>query len=98
MSCCSRMRMRLSRCCSARLAGCGTWSRRSNYRVTIFGSARARPGVYPYDEVKRLAAELTTLGCDIITGGGPGLMQAANEGAMSVSADAPRHSIGVRVE
>ena len=73
-------------------------TQRANYRVTIFGSARARPGVFPYDEVKRLAAELTTLGCDIITGGGPGLMQAANEGAMSVGADAPGRSIGVRVE
>jgi uncharacterized protein (TIGR00730 family) len=73
-------------------------TQRANYRVTIFGSARARPGVYPYDEVKRLAAELTGLGCDIITGGGPGLMQAANEGAMAAGAEAPGRSIGVRVE
>jgi len=73
-------------------------TQRSNYRVTIFGSARARPGVFPYDEVKRLAAELTTLGCDIITGGGPGLMQAANEGAVSVGSDAPGRSTGIRVE
>src|SRR3954471_10656463 len=73
-------------------------TRRANYRVTIFGSARTRPGVYPYDEVKRLAAELTALGCDIITGGGPGLMQAANEGSMSVGADAAGRSIGIRVE
>ena len=73
-------------------------SQRSNYRVTIFGSARARPGVYPYDEVKRLAAELTNLGCDIITGGGPGLMQAANEGAMSAGSGAPGRSTGIRVE
>jgi hypothetical protein len=73
-------------------------TQRANYRVTIFGSARARPGVFPYDEVKRLAAELTTLGCDIITGGGPGLMQAANEGAMSVGAAATGRSVGVRVE
>jgi uncharacterized protein (TIGR00730 family) len=73
-------------------------TQRANYRVTIFGSARARPGMYPYDEVKRLAAELTTLGCDIITGGGPGLMQAANEGAMSVIGVAPARSVGVRVE
>jgi uncharacterized protein (TIGR00730 family) len=76
-----------------------TWLRRSqrpNYRVSIFGSARAAPGVYPYDEVKRLAAELTLLGCDIITGGGPGLMQAANEGAISVGARG--RSVGVRVE
>src|SRR5215470_13621386 len=56
-------------------------SRRERYRVTIFGSARVRPGMYGYDEVKRLATALAELGCDIVTGGGPGLMQAANEGA-----------------
>jgi uncharacterized protein (TIGR00730 family) len=73
-------------------------SRRANYRVSIFGSARAAPGVYPYDEVKRLAEELTLMGCDIITGGGPGLMQAANEGAISAGPGAPGRSVGVRVE
>ena len=31
--------------------------------------------------MKRMCAELSALGCDIVTGGGPGLMQAANEGA-----------------
>jgi len=71
-------------------------SRRERYRVTIFGSARARPGTFGYDEVRRFAAALAEMGCDIITGGGPGLMQAANEGAAS----APEHarSIGIRVE
>src|SRR5271170_3907363 len=56
-------------------------SKRERYRVTIFGSARAKPGTFVYDEVKRVAAALAEMGCDIITGGGPGLMQAANEGA-----------------
>ena len=56
-------------------------SRRERYRVTIFGSARARPGTFAYEETKRAAAALAEMGCDIITGGGPGLMQAANEGA-----------------
>src|SRR6187431_1430581 len=56
-------------------------SRSERYRVTIFGSARARPGTFGYEETKRTAAALTEMGCDIITGGGPGLMQAANEGA-----------------
>jgi predicted Rossmann-fold nucleotide-binding protein len=56
-------------------------SRRERYRVTIFGSARARPGSPPYEETKRTAAALAEMGCDIITGGGQGLMQAANEGA-----------------
>jgi hypothetical protein len=56
-------------------------SRRDRYRVTIFGSARARPGSFAYLETRRAAAALAEMGCDIITGGGPGLMQAANEGA-----------------
>jgi hypothetical protein len=54
---------------------------RQNYRVTIFGSARLRPGSFAYESVKKLAGELTKMGCDIISGGGPGIMQAANEGA-----------------
>src|SRR5262245_46775334 len=58
-------------------------SRRDHYRVTIFGSVRVQAGTFGYEETKRAAA---TLGCDIITGGGPGLMQAANEGAASAPA------------
>src|SRR5499427_5719854 len=69
-------------------------SRRDRYRVTIFGSARLQPGSFGYEETKRAAAALADMDCDIITGGGPGLMQAANEGASS------RHtqSLGIRVE
>jgi uncharacterized protein (TIGR00730 family) len=69
---------------------------RQNYRVTIFGSARLKPGTAAYDGVKKLAAELTSMGCDILTGGGPGLMQAANEGAHSVCPGG-RHSIGINI-
>jgi hypothetical protein len=71
-------------------------SRRERYRVTIFGSARAKPGTFAYEETKRLAAALAEMGCDIITGGGPGLMQAANEGAASTPERA--RSIGIRVD
>ena len=73
-------------------------SRRQRYRVTIFGSARTDPDHWVYAAVRDLAAELTRLGCDIVTGGGPGLMQAANEGAMRAGADDDRASIGIRVE
>jgi len=73
-------------------------SKRERYRVTIFGSARAKPGTFVYDEVKRVAAALADMGCDIITGGGPGLMQAANEGAASVNAPERDRSVGIRVE
>jgi hypothetical protein len=71
---------------------------RQNYRVTIFGSARLKPGSIVYDQVKQLAAELTEMGCDIISGGGPGLMQAANEGALSVAPQPGKRSVGIRVE
>jgi uncharacterized protein (TIGR00730 family) len=73
-------------------------SRRERYRVTIFGSARAQPGTYVYDEVKRVAAALAEMGCDIITGGGPGLMQAANEGAAAANAPERNRSVGIRVD
>jgi len=71
---------------------------RQNYRVTIFGSARIKSGSVAYENVKQLAAELTRMGCDIMSGGGPGLMQAANEGALSVDAEALHRSVGIRVE
>ena len=47
-------------------------SRQARYRVTIFGSARVQPGTFGYEETKRVAAALADMGCDIITGGGPG--------------------------
>lgn len=71
-------------------------SKRERYRVAIFGSARAEPGTFVYDEVKRVSAAFASMGCDIVTGGGPGLMQAANEGATSVGAGLG--SMGIRVE
>jgi hypothetical protein len=69
---------------------------RERYRVTIFGSARAMPGTFGYEETKRVAAALAEMGCDIITGGGPGLMQAANEGA--AAAPDRSQSLGIRVD
>jgi uncharacterized protein (TIGR00730 family) len=71
-------------------------SRRERYRVTIFGSARARPGSVAYEETKRVSKALAEMGCDIITGGGPGLMQAANEG-VKLAGDSAQ-SLGIRVD
>ena len=68
---------------------------RDRYRVTIFGSARAKPGTVAYDETKRAAKMLAEMGCDIITGGGPGLMQAANAG---VDLAGEAKSMGIRVD
>lgn len=70
-------------------------SQKERYRVTIFGSARVKPGTFGYEETKRCSAALAKMGIDIITGGGPGLMQAANEGA--ASAPERSKSVGIRV-
>jgi uncharacterized protein (TIGR00730 family) len=55
------------------------------YRVCIFGSARIRENSPIYDQVEQLAEALAKSGVDIVTGGGPGLMEAANRGAKSGS-------------
>src|ERR1044071_6830499 len=71
-------------------------ARHDHYRVTIFGSARAKPGSVAYEETKRVAKALAEMDCDIITGGGPGLMEAANQGVL-LSGDRSK-SRGIRVD
>jgi len=71
-------------------------SKRERHRVTVFGSARAQPGHWVYQEVKHMCSALSAMGCDIVAGGGPGLMQAANEGAQEAQAGERVQSIGIR--
>jgi len=51
------------------------------YRACIFGSARLKPETKAYADVYEMARMLAWEGIDILTGGGPGLMEAANRGA-----------------
>jgi uncharacterized protein (TIGR00730 family) len=51
------------------------------FRVSIFGSARIEESHPLYAEATELAQRLAEAGCDIITGGGGGLMQAVDQGA-----------------
>jgi len=48
--------------------------------VTIYGSARVKPGDPLYETTVEIAHALGTLGFAIVTGGGPGLMEAAEQG------------------
>lgn len=66
------------------------------YRVAIFGSARIQEGDQDYHNVFAIAKGLAEAGFDIVTGGGPGLMQAANAG--SKSAHSSSHSIGLNIK
>jgi uncharacterized protein (TIGR00730 family) len=63
------------------------------YRVCIFGSARIKPDTKIYNEVAALAHLLAAEGIDILTGGGPGLMEAANKGARAGKEDKKTKSL-----
>src|SRR3954468_10668907 len=73
-------------------------TKRQRFRVTIFGSARVPTDHWVYRAVRDLAAELTRMDCDIVTGGGPGLMQAANEGVRLADPHKSSGSMGIRVD
>jgi uncharacterized protein (TIGR00730 family) len=62
--------------------------------VAIFGSARVLPGSEAYERAQAIAAVLGENGYSVITGGGPGVMEAANKGA----AEAGTTSVGLNIE
>ena len=62
--------------------------------VTIFGSARTRPGTRYYELAREMGEAIARLGFTVVTGGGPGIMQAGNQGAF----EAGGRSIGVNIE
>ena len=68
-----------------------------HYRVSIFGSSRIRRGDPIYEEVKKLSFELARMGIDIVTGGGPGLMEAANSGAVEGQIESHARSFGLAI-
>ncbi|CAI6144310.1 MAG: hypothetical protein SPLUMA2_SPLUMAMAG2_01858 [uncultured Sulfurimonas sp.] len=62
--------------------------------VTIFGSARTKRNTKYYNQAKKLASLLANRGYNIMTGGGPGIMEAANKGAHEYDVE----SIGLNID
>jgi len=62
--------------------------------VSIFGSARSKPGDKYYELAVKIAHQLCENGYGIITGGGPGIMEAGNKGAF----EAGGNSVGLNIE
>jgi uncharacterized protein (TIGR00730 family) len=62
--------------------------------VAVFGSARSQPGSVDYLRGERMGRELAEAGYTVITGGGPGDMEAANKGAI----EAKGNSVGLAIE
>jgi uncharacterized protein (TIGR00730 family) len=54
--------------------------------ITVFGSARFKEGHPSYEMARTMGAELGEMGFTVLTGGGPGIMEAANRGAREVGA------------
>ena len=61
--------------------------------ISVFGSARVKPGDKTYETARKIGYYIAKSGYEVITGGGPGVMEAANRGAK----DAGGRSIGLNI-
>jgi len=68
-----------------------------HFRVAIFGSARIKPNDPKYNQIYSLARMIAGEGMDIVTGGGPGLMEAANKGHKEGRKNKKVHSFGLNI-
>jgi len=62
--------------------------------VTVFGSARTQPGDFAYDKAEAIGREAAKANFTVVTGGGPGVMEAASKGAVEAGGKA----VGLNIE
>lgn len=72
--------------------------KKKHFRVTIFGSARSKKGEKEYETAYKLAYKCGEQGYDVVTGGGPGSMEAANEGHKAGDKNSEADSVGLVIE
>ncbi|MBN1258722.1 LOG family protein [Candidatus Peregrinibacteria bacterium] len=70
----------------------------TRFHVVIFGSARLKPDDPVYRKVYDLAKRLAAKGMDVVTGGGPGLMEASNKGCQEGRKNLDVRSYGINVK
>lgn len=77
--------------------------RQHKHSVTFFGSARYKEDNKYYQKARKVARRLASAGIDVVTGGGPGIMEAANRGAAEVeqtdkTGEEVGHSLGLNIK
>lgn len=72
--------------------------KKREFRVTIFGSSRMKSTDEEYKQVCKLARMIGEKGIDLVTGGGPGIMEAASSGHKAGSLKTKAHTIGLNIK
>jgi hypothetical protein len=68
-----------------------------HFRVAIFGSARIKHNDPRYIQIYSLAKQIAAHNMDVVTGGGPGIMEAANKGHKEGRGENKVHSVGLNI-
>ncbi len=72
--------------------------KKKDFRVTIFGSSRMKPEDSECGQLYQLAKMIGEEGIDLVTGGGPGIMECASAGHRSGSKKSKAHTIGLNIK
>ncbi len=72
--------------------------KKNKFRVTIFGSSRMKQSYKEYKEIYKLAKMIGERGIDLVTGGGPGIMESASAGHRTGTKKTKARTIGLKIK